>query len=93
MNVSANPKESARRWNLNFWRLEQFSANFRSKRVVDTSFKPLTISKQTTNKRDSLTSRKVVGAVWTRLIIVVAASVCASLAVGEYMPCGRVSPM
>jgi hypothetical protein len=28
MNVLANPKGSARRWNLNFWRLEQFYTNF-----------------------------------------------------------------
>jgi len=28
MNVLANPKESVGRWNLNFWRLEQFYTNF-----------------------------------------------------------------
>jgi hypothetical protein len=28
MNVFANPKGSARRWNLNFWGLEQFSQIF-----------------------------------------------------------------
>ena len=28
MNVLANPKGSTRRWNLNFWRLEQFYTNF-----------------------------------------------------------------
>jgi hypothetical protein len=28
MNVLANPNESVRRWNLNFWRLEQFCTNF-----------------------------------------------------------------
>jgi hypothetical protein len=28
MNVLANPKGSVGRWNLNFWRLEQFYTNF-----------------------------------------------------------------
>jgi hypothetical protein len=28
MNVLANPKESVGRWNLNFWRLEQFYTSF-----------------------------------------------------------------
>jgi hypothetical protein len=28
MNVLANPKGSVGRWNMNFWRLEQFYANF-----------------------------------------------------------------
>jgi hypothetical protein len=36
MNVLANPKGSVGRWNLNFWRLEQFYTNFGSKGVVDT---------------------------------------------------------
>jgi hypothetical protein len=36
MNVLANPKGSVGRWNLNFWRLEQFYTNFWSKGVVDT---------------------------------------------------------
>ena len=40
MNVLANPKGSAGYCNLNFWRLEQFYTNFRSKAVVNTYFKP-----------------------------------------------------
>jgi hypothetical protein len=36
MNVLANLKGSARHWNLNSWRLEQFYTNFESKGVVDT---------------------------------------------------------
>jgi hypothetical protein len=40
MNVLANPKGSVGRWNLNFWRLEQFYTNFGSKSVVDTYSKP-----------------------------------------------------
>jgi hypothetical protein len=40
MNVLANPKGSDERWNLNFWRLEQFYTNFKSKGVEDTYSKP-----------------------------------------------------
>jgi hypothetical protein len=40
MNVLANPKGSVGRWNLNFWRFEQFYTNFGSKGVVDTYSKP-----------------------------------------------------
>jgi hypothetical protein len=40
MTVSTDPKGSAGRWNLNFWRLEQFYTNFLSKGVVDTYSKP-----------------------------------------------------
>jgi hypothetical protein len=40
MNVLANPKGSVGRWNLNFWRLEQFYTIFGSKGVVDTYSKP-----------------------------------------------------
>jgi hypothetical protein len=40
MNVLANPKGSARRWNLNFWRVKQFYTNFWSKGVVDIYSKP-----------------------------------------------------
>jgi hypothetical protein len=36
MNVLANPKGSVGRWNLSFWRLEQFYTNFQSTGVVDT---------------------------------------------------------
>jgi hypothetical protein len=48
MNVLANPKGSVGRWNMNFWRLEQFYTNFRSKGVVDTYSKAIDLSK--TNK-------------------------------------------
>jgi hypothetical protein len=40
MNVLANPKGSARRRDLNFWRLEQFTQMFWSKGVVDNFSKP-----------------------------------------------------
>jgi hypothetical protein len=57
MNVLVNPKGSVGRWNLNFWRLEQFYTNFWSKDVVDTYSKPKTYPKQTkkqlrSNKND-----------------------------------------
>jgi hypothetical protein len=38
--VLANPKGSVGRWNLNFWRLEQFYTNFGSNCVVHTYFNP-----------------------------------------------------
>jgi hypothetical protein len=40
MDVLANPKGSVGRWNLNFWRLEQFYTIFWSKGVIDTHSKP-----------------------------------------------------
>jgi hypothetical protein len=46
MNVLTNPKESDGHWNLNFWRLEQFYANFGSKGVVDTYSWPIDLSKR-----------------------------------------------
>jgi hypothetical protein len=48
MNVLANPKGSVGRWNLNFWRLEQFHTNFGSKGAIDTYSNTLDLSK--TNK-------------------------------------------
>jgi hypothetical protein len=47
MNVLANPNGSVGRWNLIFWRFEQFYTNFGSKGVVDTYFKPWNYPKQT----------------------------------------------
>jgi hypothetical protein len=44
MNVLANPKGSVGRWNMNFWRLEQFYTNFRSKGVVDTYSEAMDVS-------------------------------------------------
>jgi hypothetical protein len=58
MNVLANPKGSVGRWNLNFWRLEQFHTKIWSKGVVDTFSKPIDLSK--TNKGTTkMMARKV----------------------------------
>jgi hypothetical protein len=56
MNVLANPKGSVGRWNLYFWRLEQFYTIFRCKGVVDTYFKPIGLSK--TNKITTVKQQK-----------------------------------
>jgi hypothetical protein len=50
VNVLANLKGSVGRWNLNFWRLEQFYTNFWNKGVVDTySSRRLIQNKQRSN--------------------------------------------
>jgi hypothetical protein len=46
MNVLGNLKGSVGRWNLNFWRLEQFYTNFWSKDVVVTCSWPIDLSKR-----------------------------------------------
>jgi hypothetical protein len=56
MNVLANPKGSVGRWNLNFWRLEQFYTNFLSNGVVGTYSKPIDLSN--TNKGTTVKQQK-----------------------------------
>jgi hypothetical protein len=46
MNVLANPKGSVGRWNLNFWRLQQFCTKFWSKGVADTYSWPIEFFKR-----------------------------------------------
>ena len=45
MNVLANPNGSAGRWNLNFWRLEQFNTNFLKQRCYRHLFQVVDLSK------------------------------------------------